>query len=151
MHCLQQCYGLADEALEDALYGSQALRYFVSIYLSRESVPDATIPVDGASNGLVLAECRISIRSGKSFSSSPPVGGRDFRPAVAFFPIICLTLCATSLSRTADRANFKQARCRDPFATQAWNGCDADTVNQRVRNDQDDVEAQKALINLRIC
>jgi len=35
-------YGLADEALEDALYDSQALRDFVGIDLSRESVPDAT-------------------------------------------------------------------------------------------------------------
>ncbi len=42
MYCLQQWYGLADEALEDALYDSQALRNFVGIDLSRESVPDAT-------------------------------------------------------------------------------------------------------------
>ncbi len=35
-------YGLADEALEGALYDSQALRDFVGIDLSRESVPDAT-------------------------------------------------------------------------------------------------------------
>lgn len=42
MYCLQQWYGLADEALEDALYDSQALREFVGIDLSRESVPDAT-------------------------------------------------------------------------------------------------------------
>lgn len=42
MYCLQQWYGLADEALEDALYDSQALRDFVGIDLSRESVPDAT-------------------------------------------------------------------------------------------------------------
>lgn len=41
MYCLQQWYGLADEALEDALYDSQALRDFVGIDLSRESVPDA--------------------------------------------------------------------------------------------------------------
>lgn len=40
--CLQQWYGLADEALEDALYDSQALRDFVGIDLSHESVPDAT-------------------------------------------------------------------------------------------------------------
>ena len=33
---------MADEALEDALYDSQALRDFVGIDLSRESVPDAT-------------------------------------------------------------------------------------------------------------
>jgi len=42
MYCLQQWYGLADEALEDALYDSQALRDFVGIDLSRESMPDAT-------------------------------------------------------------------------------------------------------------
>ena len=42
MYCLQQWYGLADEALEDALYDRQALRDFVGIDLSRESVPDAT-------------------------------------------------------------------------------------------------------------
>jgi IS5 family transposase len=42
MYCLQQWYGLADEALEDALYDSQALRDFVGVDLSREAVPDAT-------------------------------------------------------------------------------------------------------------
>lgn len=42
MYCLQQWYALADEALEDALYDSQALRDFVGIDLTRESVPDAT-------------------------------------------------------------------------------------------------------------
>ena len=31
MYCLQQWYGLADEALEDALYDSQSLRDFVGI------------------------------------------------------------------------------------------------------------------------
>lgn len=42
MYLLQQWYGLADEALEDAIYDSQALLDFVGIDLSRESVPDAT-------------------------------------------------------------------------------------------------------------
>jgi transposase, IS5 family len=42
MDCLQQSYGLADEAREDALYSSQVLRDVVGIKLSRESVPDAT-------------------------------------------------------------------------------------------------------------
>jgi transposase, IS5 family len=42
MYCLQQGYGLADEALEDAIYDSQALRDFVGIDLSCQSVPDAT-------------------------------------------------------------------------------------------------------------
>ena len=42
MYCLQHWYGLADEALEYALYDRQTLRDFVGIDLSRESVPDAT-------------------------------------------------------------------------------------------------------------
>jgi IS5 family transposase len=42
MYCLQPWYALADEAVEDAIYDSQALRNFVGIDLSRESVPDAT-------------------------------------------------------------------------------------------------------------
>ena len=42
IYCLQQWYGLADEALEDALYDSQALRSFAGIDLGREPVPDAT-------------------------------------------------------------------------------------------------------------
>jgi IS5 family transposase len=42
MYFLQQWYTLADEALEDALYDSQAMRGFVGIDLSVEAVPDAT-------------------------------------------------------------------------------------------------------------
>ena len=42
MYFLQQWYTLADEALEDAIYDSQALRNFVGIDLGTESVPDAT-------------------------------------------------------------------------------------------------------------
>jgi IS5 family transposase len=42
IYFLQQWYTLADEALEDALYDSQALRTFAGIDLSLESVPDAT-------------------------------------------------------------------------------------------------------------
>jgi IS5 family transposase len=42
MYFLQQWYALADEALEDALYDSQAMRSFVGIDLGVESVPDAT-------------------------------------------------------------------------------------------------------------
>lgn len=42
MYFLQQWFGLADEALEDAIYDSQAMRDFVGIDLSHESVPDAT-------------------------------------------------------------------------------------------------------------
>src|ERR1700757_1442646 len=42
LYFLQQWYGLADEALEDALYDSQALRGFAGIYLGVSAVPDAT-------------------------------------------------------------------------------------------------------------
>lgn len=42
VYFLQQWYGLADEALEDALYDSQALRSFARLDLGAEGVPDAT-------------------------------------------------------------------------------------------------------------
>jgi len=42
VYFLQQWYGLADEALEDALYDSQALQGFARIELAAEGVPDAT-------------------------------------------------------------------------------------------------------------
>ena len=42
MYFVQQWYGLADEAVEDAIYDSQALRNFMDIDLSHTSVPDAT-------------------------------------------------------------------------------------------------------------
>jgi IS5 family transposase len=42
IYFLQQWYGLADEALEDALYDSQALRGFAGIELNRDPVPNAT-------------------------------------------------------------------------------------------------------------
>jgi transposase, IS5 family len=42
IYFLQQWYALADEALEDAIYDSQAMRTFTGIDLSVEPVPDAT-------------------------------------------------------------------------------------------------------------
>jgi IS5 family transposase len=42
MYIAQQCFGLSDEGIEDALYDSQAIRRFVGIDLSCESAPDAT-------------------------------------------------------------------------------------------------------------
>jgi transposase, IS5 family len=42
MYFVQQWYGLADEAVEDAIYDSQALRSFMGLDLSCASVPDAT-------------------------------------------------------------------------------------------------------------
>jgi len=42
LYFLQQWYGLADEALEDAVYDSQAMRAFLGINLASDPVPDAT-------------------------------------------------------------------------------------------------------------
>lgn len=42
MYIAQQCFGLSDEGIEDAIYDSQAIRKFVGINLSRDSAPDAT-------------------------------------------------------------------------------------------------------------
>jgi IS5 family transposase len=42
VYFLSQWYRLPDEALEDTINDSQAMRNFVGIDLSRESVPDAT-------------------------------------------------------------------------------------------------------------
>lgn len=42
MYVVQQCFGLSDEGIEDAIYDSQAIRTFVGIDLSHEAAPDAT-------------------------------------------------------------------------------------------------------------
>jgi IS5 family transposase len=42
MYIAQQCFGLSDEGVEDAIYDSQAIRGFVGVDLSREAAPDAT-------------------------------------------------------------------------------------------------------------
>ena len=42
MYVAQQCFGLSDEGIEDALYDSQAVRGFVGTDLNREAAPDAT-------------------------------------------------------------------------------------------------------------
>ena len=42
MYVAQQCFGLSDEGIEDAIYDSQAIRGFVGIDLARQAAPDAT-------------------------------------------------------------------------------------------------------------
>lgn len=42
MYVAQNCFGLSDEGIEDAIYDSQAIRRFVGIDLAREAAPDAT-------------------------------------------------------------------------------------------------------------
>lgn len=39
MYIAQQCFGLSDEATEDARYDSQAIRHFVGIDLNSEAAP----------------------------------------------------------------------------------------------------------------
>ena len=46
MYFIQQWYGLADVAVEDAIYDSQALRNFCGIDLAVASVPDSTTLMD---------------------------------------------------------------------------------------------------------
>jgi IS5 family transposase len=42
IYIAQQCFGLSDEGIEDAIYDSQAIRSFVGIDFAREASPDAT-------------------------------------------------------------------------------------------------------------
>ncbi len=42
MYVVQQCLGLSDEGIEDAIYDSQTVRGFIGIDLAREAAPDAT-------------------------------------------------------------------------------------------------------------
>ena len=42
MYIAQQCFGLSDEGIEDAIYDSQAIRGFVGVDLTHDSAPDAT-------------------------------------------------------------------------------------------------------------
>jgi IS5 family transposase len=42
MYVAQQCCGLSDQGIEDAIYASQAIRAFVGIDLNRESAADTT-------------------------------------------------------------------------------------------------------------
>ena len=46
MYFIQQWYGLADVAVEDAIYDSQALRNFCGVDLAVASVPDSTTLMD---------------------------------------------------------------------------------------------------------
>jgi hypothetical protein len=58
MYIAQQCFGLSDEGIEDAIYDSQAIRGFVGIDLTHESAPDATT--------LLKQEPRRKARSGNA-------------------------------------------------------------------------------------
>jgi IS5 family transposase len=84
IYFLQQWYALADEALEDALYDSPAMRTFAGIDLSVESVPDATTLLHFrhlleshqltqkifAEIGSLLAEKKLSLREGASVDAA---------------------------------------------------------------------------------
>jgi len=42
MYVVQQCLGLSDEGIEDAIYDRRAIRGFIDIELAREAAPDAS-------------------------------------------------------------------------------------------------------------
>src|SRR5258708_37606959 len=68
IYFLQQWYGLADEALEDALYDSQALRGFAGIDLNIDPVPDATTLLKFSAASSRPAQLRFKL-SGTALSS----------------------------------------------------------------------------------
>lgn len=53
MYVAQQCFGLSDEGIEDAVYDSQSIRAFVGMDLGRESAPDP-LPRPGEEYGAVV-------------------------------------------------------------------------------------------------
>ena len=78
VYLLQQWHGLADEAIEDALYDSQALRGFARIDLMAEGVPDAAtllkfrrlLETNGLCKGL-FAAISLRLATGASFDANP--------------------------------------------------------------------------------
>jgi IS5 family transposase len=66
MYVAQQCFGLSDEGIEDAIYDSQAIRGLVGIDLNRESPPDATT---------LLKFRRLLEKTGGTWTSSTAVRG----------------------------------------------------------------------------
>ena len=44
IYIAQQCFGLSDEAIEDALYDSQAIRRFVGMDLARDTPSSSLLP-----------------------------------------------------------------------------------------------------------
>jgi len=84
LYFLAQWYALADEALEDAIYDSQALRNFAGIDLGSEAVPDATtllhfrhlLEAHGLTRGIfgeigaLLGEKKLLLREGTLIDAS---------------------------------------------------------------------------------
>jgi IS5 family transposase len=95
MYVAQQCFGLSDEGIEDAIYDSQSIRAFVGIDLGRESAPDATtllkfrplLEVDGLTRQIFetinrhLAEKGLLMREGTivdaTLIAAPPSKNED--------------------------------------------------------------------------
>ena len=79
IYFLQQWYGLADEALEDALYDSQALRGFAGIELNRDPVPDATTLLHMPPQGRRAQDHRRARASGSGAARRPAPRRRAVR------------------------------------------------------------------------
>ncbi len=68
MYVVQQCLGLSDEGIEDAVYESQAIRSFIGIALARESTPARTA---SGSSRCATGGWRRTWHSCSRFSASP--------------------------------------------------------------------------------
>ena len=75
MYFVQQWYGLADEAVEDAVYDSAALRNFMGIDLSRTSVPDATTLM-----GFILSSVQVETNNPRPCSEAAQAFGVGSQP-----------------------------------------------------------------------
>lgn len=109
MYIAQQCFGLSDEGIEDALYDSHAIRQFVGIDLAREDAPDATTLLKFRR---LLERCGLTRRIFETINAHLADEGLMLRQGT----IVDATLIAASPS-TKNRA-----KARDPEMHQSKKG-----------------------------
>ena len=103
MYVAQQCFGMSDEGIEDAIYDSQAIRAFVGIDLASESAPDATtllqfrhlLQEKELTKRTLPSPMRIWLKrvccSKKAQSSMPPLSLHRHRPRT--MPMLVILKC----------------------------------------------------------
>ena len=126
MYIAQQCFGLSDEGIEDALYDSQSIRGFVGVDLGREGAPDATTLVEFRR---LLEEHKLTEAHLRSHQRAP--GGQ--RAAVREGTIVDATLIAappSTKNKEAERdTEMHQTKKGNQwyFGMKAHIGVDADS------------------------
>ena len=115
VYFLQQWYGLADEALEDALYDSQALQRFARLDLAAEGVPDATTRLHFRH----LLETH-DLRQGLFTASNADLAARGLLLRAG--TLVDATRLAAATRRAAPPSTKKQKRERDPERHQTKTG-----------------------------